>query len=138
MNELATLNRRDIDPSQLSFDAKLPIELALKTAPVAEIAALYGYDRDQFAELVHHPVFQKAYEDACNDVARNGASFRMKAQLQAEELLGESWRTIHDKDVPYAVKADLIKATVRWAGYDASKEGIQSGVAFQINLNLGT
>lgn len=136
MNAL-TLNRREIDPSKLSFDPKLPIELALKTAPVQEIAAAYGLDRDQFAELVYHPVFQKAYEDACNEVARNGASFRMKAQLQAEELLGESWNTIHDKNVPYAVKADLIKATVRWAGYDVSKDGAVPGVAFQINLNMG-
>jgi hypothetical protein len=73
-------------------------------------------------------------------VAEEGMSFKIKAKLQAEELLKTSWRTIHDQHTPPNVKADLIKATMRWAEYDTppkdavSVNGQRS--AFQINIQF--
>jgi hypothetical protein len=66
-------------------------------------------------------------------------TFKLKARAQAEELLTTSWMLIHDSAVSPAVKADLIKSTVKWAGLEpkgeVTNEGNGGGV--RININLG-
>jgi hypothetical protein len=67
-------------------------------------------------------------------------SFKLKARLQAEELLKTSWRLIHApaEEVPSSVKADLLKATMRWAGYDIKEQAVAGGGnALNIQINLG-
>jgi hypothetical protein len=53
-------------------------------------------------------------------------------------LLKTSWVLIHSPDVSAAVKADLIKSTVKWAGLepknDISAENGSGGVRITINL----
>ena len=58
-------------------------------------------------------------------------------ELQAEELLKTSWRLIHDANAPATVRSDLIKATMRWAGYDVKEAAVGSGgTALNIQINL--
>lgn len=139
-NALATTQVRPDDPAFLGFPPLLPIELAMRVAPVQEICAAYGISKDQFIELSQDPVFVKAYGDAKEALQKDGVSFRIKARLQAEELLKKSWSMIHDQNTPTTVKADLLKATVRWAGLEPKGDpggGGVNGNAFQININLG-
>jgi hypothetical protein len=70
---------------------------------------------------------------------QEGMSFKLKARLQAEEMLKKVWRMVHTNDgsVPPAVKADLIKFMIRAAGYDGSADKNGSNQqALQININL--
>lgn len=130
---------RDKDPSKVAWAATLPIELALKTAPPGELKEHYGYTDEEWGALRENPVFMKELADACDLVKQEGMSFRLKARLQAEAMLETSWRLIHApaSEVPAAVKAKLMEATWRMAGYD-SKEGMP-GVGNQLNIqiNLG-
>lgn len=137
MTALATTTIRPFDPSELGFPPMLPIELAMRVAPIPEICAAYSIDKAEFTRLTQDPLFVQAYKGAQEMLQKDGMSFRIKARMQAEELLKDSWALIKSKDTPVAVKTDLIKATVRWAGYD-SKEGGPAGIgnAFQININL--
>jgi hypothetical protein len=136
---LATVAVRPEDPSELGFPPMLPIELAMRVAPVGDICAAYDINKQEFIALTRDPLFAQAYKGAREMLQKDGMSFKIKAKMQAEALLSESWKIIHGKDTPVAVKTDLIKATVRWAGYDA-KEGAVAGAgnAFQININLGS
>jgi hypothetical protein len=127
---------RPSDPSRIGFPAMLPIELALRTGSVREICDAYNLTREDFAALVQDPAFAKAYQTAVEDVQKDGVSFRMKARMQAEELLAKSWAIIHASETPSTVKADLIKSTVRWAGYEVKTGEALAGNAFQININL--
>jgi hypothetical protein len=138
-NALATTQVMPSDPAYLGFPPMLPIELAMRVAPVQEICAAYSIDKDEFVALTEDPIFIKAYAAAKEELQKDGVSFRLKAKVQAEELLKKSWALIHSDQTPSNIKADLIKATVRWAGYDM-KEGTGQGIgnAFQININLGT
>ena len=57
----------------------------------------------------------------------------------SEELLTTSWTLIHAPDVSAAVKADLIKSTVKWGNLEPQKDAIAEGtggggVTIQINL----
>jgi len=135
---LATTQVRPFDPADLGFPPMLPIELAMRVAPVSEICAAYGIDKDSFVELTNDPLFVQAYQGAKEMLAKDGMSFRIKAKMQAEELLKKSWALIHSDATPTAVKADLIKSTIRWAGYEPKGDGPGGlGNAFQININLG-
>lgn len=142
MNELVKFNAADArpDPSTIVWPASLPVEIALKTAPLKDIQAAYDYDDESWLALKDNPAFLADLAAAVEMVKREGASFRLKAQLQADDLLNTSYRLINAPfdEVPSSVKADLIKATVRWAGYDNKEAaGVAGGTAFQININLG-
>ena len=83
--------------------------------------------------------FLKKVEAYREEVHTKGLTFRVKARAQAEELLKTSWLLIHDPVVSPAVKADLIKSTVKWAGLDtgpATGDGATAG-GVTITINLG-
>ena len=135
---LATTQVKPFDPSELGFPPMLPIELAMRTAPVPEICAAYDIDKEQFTALTQDPLFVQAFQNAKEMLQKDGMSFRLKARMQAEELLKKSWAMIHADHTPTTVKADLIKSTVRWAGLEPKGDGVGvAGSAFQININLG-
>jgi hypothetical protein len=91
------------------------------------------------------PVFLRQVEVYRGEIHDKGILFKTKARMQAEDLLTTSWCLIHNPDVSAAVKADLIKSTVKWAGLepknDTSDAGPSGGVRITINLGgqeLGT
>lgn len=126
-----------IDPSVLGFPPTLPIELALGDASAKEICTAYNVTRERFEELIALPAFRKAYTDALEALAKEGMSFKVKARLQAEGLLKTSWELIHNPGVASNVKADLIKATWRVAGFEpkANEQAPHAPLAIQINLS---
>ena len=139
MNALTTI--RPDDPSELGYPPTLPIEIALRVAPLPDILAAYGIDKTDFANLRQDPVFLADLKRAVEMVKKEGMSFKLKAQLQSDELLKTSWKMIHDQsgDVPPSVKADLLKFTIRAAGLDGSKDPSANGnagpsLSIQINL----
>lgn len=126
------------DPATLGYPATLPIEVAMRTAPVRRICEAYGLSEEDWDTLRYNPTFIADVLAASEALRKDGVSFKMKARLQAEALLATSWQMIKDKETPGAVRADLIKATVRWAGLDDPKGTAGGGGNnFQINLNLG-
>lgn len=141
MNALTARGKTPSDPSEFGFPATLPLELALKEKPVADLCKAYGIDRDGWEKLRHDPLFVAAVAGYVEELKKDGMSFKLKARLQAEVLLATSFKLIHSNndDVPPQVKADLIKFTIRAAGLDGSKDQAQSGPqnALQININLG-
>lgn len=125
------------DPAELGWPPTLPIEIALKTAPLDDIRQEYGYSMPEWMALRDNVQFLAELAAAVSMVKEEGMSFKLKARLQAEELLKTSWRLIHapQDEVPSSVKADLIKATARWAGYDA-KDNASGGSANNLNIQI--
>lgn len=126
------------DPARLGYPPTFPIEIALRTSSTRAICEAYGIDEDEWELLRHDPLFLADLGRAMKLVAEEGMSFKLKAKLQAEELLKTSWRTIHDIGTPPNVKADLIKATMRWAEYDTppAREGAGGAQAGQFAINI--
>lgn len=134
-----TLKDDKRDPSELLYPATLPIEVALRETPLPELKVEYGLTDEEWSALPSNPSFIADVRAASEMLKKEGASFRVKARLQADELLKRSWRLIHSStdEVPPSVQADLIKATMRWAGYDvkeAAAAGAGNGLNIQINL----
>jgi hypothetical protein len=139
MNALAPI--KPADPSELGYPPTLPVEIALRVAPLPDICAAYGISKQEFADLRHDPVFVADLRRAVEMVKKEGMSFKLKAQLQSDELLKTSWTMIHDKsgDIPASVRADLLKFIIRAAGLDGSKDPSANGAnvpALSIQINL--
>lgn len=137
-----------LDPAALGWPPSLPFDLVLAQQPVREICAAYGIDRFEYERLRNDPAFRRAVVHATETLQEEGASFKLKARAQSEELLKTSWALIHKPldEVSASVKAQLIMFTVRCAGLDASveqKARAQASVnaaaftALTINLHLG-
>jgi hypothetical protein len=115
----------------------LPMELALKIDSPQKICAHYGIGRDQFTALINHPVFIKQFQEAVESLKVDGMGFKVKARIQAEDFLTTSYAMVKNPATSDAVRADLIKNTVRWAGYDAKATDSGAGTSFAIQINLG-
>lgn len=124
------------DPAKIGWPPTLPVELALGNVPSKYICEQHGISKEQFVRLTQVPAFQKAFADAREMLLKESVSFRAKARLQSEMLLPESWRLIHSQYTPANVKAKLIEATWRVAGFEPKNTDVASGNNLQINIHL--
>lgn len=102
------------------------------------ICEAYGLQYTQLLKIKQDPSFRKRLKALEEELQKEGVSFRLKAQMQADELLKTSFAMIHDEDIDPKVRAKLIEDTVRWAGYD-NVRGDSGGdrASFVINIDLG-
>ena len=85
------------DPSDIGFPPTLPYELMMRVLPAKEIIDAYGLTQQEWDQLRVHPQFIEACRAAHKELQEEGASFRIKAKLQSEDLLKTSWNLIHDQ-----------------------------------------
>lgn len=121
---------------RLAFDMALLLEGSGET--ISELIQRHRISQDDLVGFSRDPVFIKKVEHYRGEVQEKGLTFRMKARAQAEELLVTSWTLIHSPDVSAAVKADLIKQTVKWGGLEPKNEvETTAGGGVKITINLG-
>ena len=139
MNALAPIHPND--PSELGYPPTLPVEIALRVAPLKTICESYGLSREEWDALRVQPMFVAHVARIVESLREEGMSFKLKARLQSEELLKKSWQMIHASEdrVPASVRADLLKFTIRAAGLDGSKDQASAQAdrpTLQIQINL--
>lgn len=120
---------------RLAFDIALTLEGSGE--PIGDVVKRHRIDPADLLEFKQDPVFLRKVDHYRAEIRDKGITFKLKARAQAEELLTTSWLLIHDPAVSPAVKADLIKSTVKWAGLepkDASPADAGGGVKITINL----
>lgn len=123
---------------RLAFDIALTLEGSGE--PLPEVAQRHYITPADIVQFGTDPVFQRRVEDYRAEIQSKGVTFKLKARAQAEELLTTSWGLIHSPDVSAAVKADLIKSTVKWAGLEPKNEPVEAGNGgggVTISINLG-
>ncbi len=121
---------------RLAFDMALLLEGSGED--ITELMTRHKLDTNEIAAIGKDPVFIKKVEHYRDEVRDKGLTFKMKARAQAEELLVTSWTLIHSPDVSAAVKADLIKQTVKWGGLEPKDtEATIGGGGVRITINLG-
>ena len=122
--------------NRLAFDIALMLEGSGET--LDELKERHSVSTDDVLVFNKDPVFLKQVNSYRDDIKEKGMTFKLKARAQAEELLTTSWTLIHSSEVSPAVKADLIKSTVKWGGLepknDTATEGQGGGVKITINL----
>ena len=121
---------------RLAFDIALTLEGSGET--LQEVMTRHKIAASDIIDFNADKVFLKKVEHYRGEIQEKGLTFKLKARAQAEELLTTSWMLIHDPAVSPAVKADLIKSTVKWGGLEpkveVGNEGGTGGVRITINL----
>ena len=122
---------------RLAFDVALTLEGSGET--LQEVITRHNISANDILTFNTDPVFLKKVEGYRTEVREKGLTFKLKARAQAEELLTTSWLLIHDPAVSPAVKADLIKSTVKWAGLEPKNDmSVDNGTGgVKITINLG-
>lgn len=123
---------------RLAFDVALTLENSGES--LQEVMERHSLTADDVLALRADPVFLKKVDEYRGEIRSKGLTFRLKARAQAEELLTTSWLLIHDPMVSPAVKADLIKSTVKWAGLEPKNDvnAEMPGNNVKITINLGS
>lgn len=123
---------------RLAFDVALTLEGSGET--LQEVIARHKITANDIVAFNGDPIFLKKVDGYRTEIRDKGLTFKLKARAQAEELLTTSWLLIHDPAVSPAVKADLIKSTVKWAGLEPKDTGPGEGGGggVRIMINLGT
>ena len=122
---------------RLAFDIALMLEGSGESTE--EVFTRHKISVDDMLKYNKDPIFLKKVERLRTDVREKGMTFKLKARAQAEELLTTSWTLIHSPEVNAAVKADLIKSTVKWSGLEPKNDNIVNGDngGVRITINLG-
>lgn len=108
-----------VDPAETApYPRGLALDLVLEVAPLKDILNSYELKPEQFKKILTNPAFRKEYETHSEAMKTEGWSFRKKCQAQAELYLNLVFRLANSDMTPAAVRADLIKSTVKWAGLD--------------------
>ena len=132
-----------MNPVHTKWTERFAFDLALlmegSGEKVDELLERHEYDANDLLTFKGDAVFLQKLSAYREEVRTKGLTFRVKARAQAEELLKTSWILIHDPIVSPAVKADLIKSTVRWAGLETppKEEGQGSAGGVTITINMG-
>lgn len=121
---------------RLTFDVALMLEGSGES--LQEVLDRHRITANDILTYKQDPIFLKKVEHYQGEIRDKGLTFRLKARAQAEELLTTSWHLIHDPAVSPAVKADLIKSTVKWSGLEPKDSvSVDSVGGVRITINLG-
>lgn len=123
--------------AELTFDPRIAYEIALGVDRPEAIFEKYGLSELSAEKLVLSPAFTATVAKYQEEVLASGVSFKLKAKIQAEDLLTHSYLIATDPEAPMSVRADLIKWTARVAGLEPKEEkGSGAGGGFTLNISF--
>ena len=141
IDHLAVRQERRLDSIPEVYKTKyerLAVELALALDDADIIFKRYGYSPDEALALAQSLAFSTILERVMREVKESGMSFRAKARMQAEELLGHSFEIATDPNQSAAVRADLIKWTTKVGGLEPkeSKDDAKTGGGLTLSITF--
>ena len=108
--------------------------------PITDVLAALGVDpaAPGVRALLTSQLFKAAYAGYVRELKESGESFKLKARVQAEELLRTQWSIIHDRDAPASVRMKGIENVVEWADLKPKKTpDAPAPAAISITIDLG-
>ena len=119
------------------WSMRLVMDVALGTTTESILEA-HDLQHHQFEKILENPQFVMQVADLRTQLEKDGATFKLKAQLQADFYLTKVHEMIMDTDTDEKVKTRLIEDVVRWGGLDAPQPIGTGGMgSFQINIIFG-
>lgn len=107
---------------------------------LAEVLESIGVPTDTpgLRNMLGSAAFKTRFAEYVRELTESGESFRMKARIQAEELLAVQWGIIQNPNTPANVRMEGIKSLVDWADLKPKKtEDGKTAPAVQIYIDLG-
>jgi hypothetical protein len=122
----------------MTFDPRIAYALALGLSTPSDVFRKYGVGLEEAKKLIGLPAFISTIKRYKEELTEKGVTFRLKAKIQAEDLLTQSYALATDNEVPAAVRADIIKWTAKMAGLEPSEKekGVGGGAGSGFNLSI--
>lgn len=115
----------------------LVMDVALNSSTESILEA-HGLAHHHFERICANPVFATQVATLRKDLEKEGATFRLKAQLQADAYLAKVHEMIMSPGTDEKVVTRLIEDVVRWGGLDAPAPAAQGSMGgFSINISFG-
>lgn len=128
---------RPTSATELTFDPRIAYELALGVDKAEGVFEKYGLTEAEAEALLSNPAFAATVKKYQEEVLTSGVSFKLKAKIQAEDLLTHSYLIATDPEAPMSVRADLIKWTARVAGLEPKEEKASgTGGGFTLSITF--
>lgn len=106
--------------------------------PLTQVADTLKILPETLKMLIGSTGFRAKYNTFVTEITESGESFKLKARVQAEELLSTQWEIIHDRDAPHSVRMKGIENVVEWAGLGEKKNTEKAAPpSITINIDLG-
>jgi len=99
----------------------LVMDVALGTS-TDSILESHDLQYHQFEAICKSPQFALQVADLRKQLEKEGATFRLKAQLQADFYLTQVHEMVMDKEMDPKVRVRLIEDVARWGGLDAPEQ----------------
>lgn len=126
--------------TDITFDPRIAYELALAIDKPSAIFAKYGYTEEDAREFIGNDAFMGTVRKYREEILAGGIGFKLRAKIQAEDLLTHSYLIATDPETPAAVRADMIKWTAKVAGFEPQSGdkggGGAAGSGFTLNIML--
>lgn len=120
-------------PPQLVWECAAGLE-----DPVA-IARRFGFEGEKWERLAQWPPFISAVQTQRSEFERNGMTFRLKAGMMAEEMMGMMFKQAISNDTTILQKLSVFQALTDVAGLKAPKNDVVNTNAapkFSITINI--
>ncbi len=128
---------RPISGAELTFDPRIAYEIALGMDTPASVFAKYGLSELAAERLALAPAFATTVKKYQEEILAGGISFKLKARVQAEDLLTHSYLIATDPEAPMSVRADLIRWTAKVAGLEPTPDkGVGQSSGFTLNISF--
>lgn len=138
-NTSVTLPSDNLDPNSIAY--AMARNEAGAQLPLRDALASIGIDpanHPTLKAILTSDAFKTQYNKYLKELRESGESFKLKARVQAEELLRTQWEIIHDKDAPATVRMKGIENVVEWADLKPKKVAdTPPPASIQIFIDLG-
>ena len=123
--------------AELTFDPRIAYEIALGMDTPGSIFEKYGLSELAAERLATAPAFAATVKKYQEEILAGGISFKLKARIQAEDLLTHSYMIATDPEAPMSVRADLIRWTAKVAGLEPTPDkGVGQAGGFTLNISF--
>lgn len=123
----------------LDIPPQLVWECAAGLEDPASIAQRFGFEGEKWERLSQWPPFISAVQTQRAEFERNGMTFRLKAGMMAEEMMGMMFKQAISNDTTILQKLSVFQALTDVAGLKAPKNDVTNTNAapkFSITINI--
>lgn len=132
----------ECDEPHVSLDVppQLVWECAAGLEDPAVIASRFGFEGEKWERLSQWGPFITAVQTQRAEFDRNGMTFRLKAGMMAEEMMGQMFKQAMASDSTILQKMSVFNSLVEVAGLKPDKKAASAEVAaapkFSITINI--
>jgi hypothetical protein len=123
----------------LDIPPQLVWECAAGLEDPVSIAQRFGFEGEKWERLAQWPPFISAVQTQRAEFERNGMTFRLKAGLMAEEMMGMMFKQAVSNDSTIMQKLSVFQALTDVAGLKAPKNdpgNTNTAPKFSITINI--